>query len=165
MREDHNPRARRAYDLGARHEALGIDDTGHYTQAHPDYRQAYLAARRETRERFEAGEAWTCPECAARHGLCGLRTPVATEDAEETEIRKGLGVRVSRARRRKSWSLQELADRADLSKTYVWRVERRPDIYSPTLRTICALAAALDVSPAHLLFGASDPEAEGGGGC
>ncbi len=50
---------------------------------------------------------------------------------------------------RKGWSVEELADKAELSRGYVWRLLAGQS--SPTLDTICKLADALDCRPRLLL--------------
>ena len=77
-----------------------------------------------------------CPKCAGRI----MRTP---EDV--------VGCRVRALRFAMGWTLDDLAGRAGLHKTYVGRLERGEQ--SPTIRTIVHIAAATNQDPAVLLEG------------
>ncbi len=62
-----------------------------------------------------------------------------------------LGRRVRDARHRLGINQEELADRADVDRTYVSSVER--GLRNVTLLTICALSDALEIDPADLVRG------------
>ncbi len=57
-----------------------------------------------------------------------------------------LGHYIKGLRDQRGLSLQEVADRATLSKGYVWEIESGP-VSNPTINAICCLAVALDVLP------------------
>ncbi len=67
------------------------------------------------------------------------------------ELSKRLGGRVRALRKRKGWSLEELAERAGMHVTYLSSVER--GYRNPTLNVLAALASALDVTLSSLLKG------------
>lgn len=64
-----------------------------------------------------------------------------------------LGRRVREARLRLEINQEELADRAEVDRTYVSSVER--GLRNVTLQTICRLAEALGVDPAELVRGST----------
>lgn len=64
------------------------------------------------------------------------------------DIRKKFGHRVRELREARDWSQEELADRADLHRTYISAVERA--VRNPTLTVIARLAKALKVSMSEL---------------
>ena len=66
-----------------------------------------------------------------------------------------LGQRVRTARLRLGINQEELADRADVDRTYVSSVER--GLRNVTLLTICGLADALEIDPADLVEGLKPP--------
>jgi transcriptional regulator with XRE-family HTH domain len=66
------------------------------------------------------------------------------------DVCKLFGSNVRRIRRAKDISQEELADRADIHRTYLSALERAGD-RNPTLRVMDRLAAALDVPLASLL--------------
>ena len=63
---------------------------------------------------------------------------------------EGLGDRIRTRRKRKGWTLQDLAETAKLSVPYLSDLERREGI-NPTLETLEAIATALGCSVADLL--------------
>jgi transcriptional regulator with XRE-family HTH domain len=65
------------------------------------------------------------------------------------DVRRLLARNVKRFRLEKGWSQEELADRAELHRTYVSGVER--GVRNPTITIVAALAKALAVAPADLL--------------
>ncbi len=67
-----------------------------------------------------------------------------------------LAVKLREQRTAKGLSLEELARRADVSKSYVWELENR-EAAKPSVEKLEALAKALDVEPAYFL----DDELEG----
>ena len=67
------------------------------------------------------------------------------------ELSERLGERVRALRKRKDWSLEELAERAGMHVTYLSSVER--GYRNPTLNVLAAIALALDVSLSSLLRG------------
>ena len=66
----------------------------------------------------------------------------------EAEILRGLGARVAGIRRLKKWTQLQLAERAELPRSYVADIEgaRR----NPSLRTLVRLASALGVTLRNL---------------
>ena len=64
------------------------------------------------------------------------------------DIRKKFGRRVRELREARDWSQEELADRADLHRTYISAVERA--VRNPTLTVIARIAKALKVSMSEL---------------
>ena len=65
--------------------------------------------------------------------------------------KKMLGLRVRDARLRLGINQEELADRAQVDRTYVSSVER--GLRNVTLLTLCNLAGALEIDPADLVRG------------
>lgn len=59
------------------------------------------------------------------------------------------GVTVRQLRERQAWSQEELAERADLNRSYVGELERGKAI--PSLLTLRKLAAALGISLSQLI--------------
>ena len=59
-----------------------------------------------------------------------------------------LGMNVRRLREAKEWSQEDLAEKADLHRTYVSGIER--GVRNPTLTILFKLAGALGVSPGTL---------------
>jgi len=68
-----------------------------------------------------------------------------------SELSQHLGERVRTLRKRKDWSLEELAERAKMHVTYLSSVER--GYRNPTLNVLAAVAAALEVSLSSLVKG------------
>lgn len=60
-----------------------------------------------------------------------------------------IGPRVRQLREKQGWSLTELAERADISRSYLAQIERGGSI--PTQEKIIKLADALGVRPSQLL--------------
>lgn len=60
-----------------------------------------------------------------------------------------LGVAVKGLREKAGLSLQEVADRACLSKAHIWEIESGP-IGNPGIKSLCCLAVALDCLPDDL---------------
>ena len=54
------------------------------------------------------------------------------------------GERLKYLRQEKEWTLQEMADRCDLSKTYLWQLEHGRN--EPSFRIAMRLAALFNVS-------------------
>jgi transcriptional regulator with XRE-family HTH domain len=63
--------------------------------------------------------------------------------------RETFGQRVAFFRRARKWSQRELAERADLSRTFLARIET--NVQDPTLGTVRKLATALEVRIADLI--------------
>jgi transcriptional regulator with XRE-family HTH domain len=70
---------------------------------------------------------------------------------------RAFGQHLRRLREARQWSMQELADVADLSKPTIYRIETAR--YSATLDVLVSLAQALEVPLAELV---SFPAAESG---
>jgi transcriptional regulator with XRE-family HTH domain len=68
-----------------------------------------------------------------------------------SELSQRLGERVRALRKRKDWSLEELAERAKMHVTYLSSVER--GYRNPTLNVLAAVAAALEVPLSSLVKG------------
>lgn len=60
-----------------------------------------------------------------------------------------IGPRIRELRKARGWSLSDLAERAGISRSYLFRIERGKS--SPTYTKIQALAEALGVLPSELL--------------
>jgi len=65
------------------------------------------------------------------------------------EIRARLARNLKREREALGWSQEELADRADLHRTYVSGIERK--VRNPTIEIVDRLAKALKVGAGSLL--------------
>ena len=65
------------------------------------------------------------------------------------DVRRRLGARVQRLRQAQGLSQEELADRADLHRTYVSGVER--GVRNPTVTVLEKLAQGLQTSPPDLV--------------
>ncbi|KAF0179104.1 MAG: DNA-binding protein [Limisphaerales bacterium] len=72
------------------------------------------------------------------------------------ELSERLGERVRALRKRKDWSLEELAGRAGVHVTYLSSVER--GYRNPTLNVLAALASALEITLSLLLKGVEKGE-------
>jgi len=70
---------------------------------------------------------------------------------DSSKLSRRLGERVRILRKRKDWSLEELAERAKMHVTYLSSVER--GYRNPTLNVLAAVALALEVSLSSLLKG------------
>lgn len=68
-----------------------------------------------------------------------------------SKLSRRLGERVRVLRKRKDWSLEELAERAKMHVTYLSSVER--GYRNPTLNVLAAIASALEVTLSSLLKG------------
>jgi transcriptional regulator with XRE-family HTH domain len=67
---------------------------------------------------------------------------------------ESIGPRVKELRKQKGWSLSELARRAEIARSYLFRIEEGKS--SPTYEKIRALASALGALPSEL-FGEQPP--------
>ena len=67
------------------------------------------------------------------------------------EIKKRVGLLIRAQRKERGWSQEELADRADLHRTFVSSIERGTK--NATLNSIHTLAKALDLTVSELLDG------------
>jgi transcriptional regulator with XRE-family HTH domain len=68
---------------------------------------------------------------------------------DSNELSQRFGERVRALRKRKDWSLEELAERAKMHVTYLSSVER--GYRNPTLNVLAAIASALDVTLSSLV--------------
>jgi transcriptional regulator with XRE-family HTH domain len=68
-----------------------------------------------------------------------------------TKLSQRFGERVRALRKRKNWSLEELAERAKMHVTYLSSVER--GYRNPTLNVLAAVASALEISLSSLVKG------------
>ena len=68
-----------------------------------------------------------------------------------SKLSQRLGERVRVLRKRKGWSLEELAERAKMHVTYLSSIER--GYRNPTLNVLAAVALALDVTFSSLVKG------------
>lgn len=66
-------------------------------------------------------------------------------------ISKAVGKRIRDLRKKKGWSQEELADKADMHRTYMWGIEQGRR--NPSLRHLTRIADALDVDLAALFDG------------
>ena len=62
----------------------------------------------------------------------------------------GLGGKIRDLRKQKGLTLDELAQRTDSSKSYIWELENKP-VARPSAEKIARIAAVLDVTPEYLL--------------
>lgn len=62
-----------------------------------------------------------------------------------------VGARIQALREELGLSRAELADRADLSKSYIWNLENKPEHQRPSGDTLYALAEALNTTMSELL--------------
>lgn len=65
------------------------------------------------------------------------------------ELAAAFGSNVRELRTERGWSQEQLAERADMHRTFVGHVERGEN--QVTLETLCRLATALDVRPSTLV--------------
>ncbi len=65
------------------------------------------------------------------------------------EVRQRLAQNVQRERKAKGWSQEELADRAQLHRTYISGVER--GVRNPTVTVVEKFAVALETTAAKLI--------------
>jgi transcriptional regulator with XRE-family HTH domain len=70
---------------------------------------------------------------------------------DSSKLSRRLGERVRILRKRKDWSLEELAERAKMHVTYLSSIER--GYRNPTLNVLAAVALALEVTLSSLLKG------------
>jgi transcriptional regulator with XRE-family HTH domain len=83
----------------------------------------------------------------ARHGAA----PGVDTDADaRTDVGRSLGPMIRRSRKRQELTLQQLADRADLSVSYISQIER--NLLTPTVASLKRIAAALDIPAGQLMF-------------
>ncbi|MEO0884093.1 MAG: helix-turn-helix transcriptional regulator [Pseudomonadota bacterium] len=75
------------------------------------------------------------------------------------EIKRRVGLLVREQRRQRGWSQEELADRADLHRTFVSSVERGTK--NVTINSIHTLAKAMDLTVSELLDGLLIDDHEG----
>jgi transcriptional regulator with XRE-family HTH domain len=66
------------------------------------------------------------------------------------DVGRSLGPMIRRTRKREQLTLQQLADRADLSVSYISQVER--NLLTPTVGSLKRIAAALDIPAGRLMF-------------
>ena len=59
------------------------------------------------------------------------------------------GLAVRQLREKRGWTQEELAEQADINRSYLGEIERASAV--PSLATIGKLASALDLSPSSLL--------------
>lgn len=62
-----------------------------------------------------------------------------------------LGQKIRELRKEKEWSLDELASKAEISKSYLWELENKETAGRPSAEKINKIAAALDVTPEYLI--------------
>ncbi|MGO9547871.1 MAG: helix-turn-helix domain-containing protein [Rhodomicrobium sp.] len=68
-----------------------------------------------------------------------------------------LGDRLRELRKKKGYTLDELATRSDSSKSYIWELENK-DPPRPSGEKLALIAAALDTTPDFLLGVEMEPE-------
>ncbi len=67
-----------------------------------------------------------------------------------------IGKRIANARKERGLTQGKLAEKADISNTYLSHIETNRSI--PSLETLVAICDALDITPNHLLLGISDSQ-------
>jgi transcriptional regulator with XRE-family HTH domain len=83
----------------------------------------------------------------ARQGVA----PAHDTDADtKTDVGRSLGPMIRRSRKRQELTLQQLADRADLSVSYISQIER--NLLTPTVASLKRIAGALDMPAGQLMF-------------
>lgn len=73
-----------------------------------------------------------------------LQLAVLAEVSDQDETSETLGEALRTARNQQSLSLQNVADRAGMSKAHIWEMERGGSV-NPTIAAVSALAAALGI--------------------
>jgi transcriptional regulator with XRE-family HTH domain len=86
---------------------------------------------------------------AKRAASAAPETVVAATD-ERGDVGRSLGPMIRRTRKRHELTLQQLADRADLSVSYISQIER--NLLTPTVATLKRIASALDIPAGKLMF-------------
>ena len=77
--------------------------------------------------------------------------PAHDTDADtKTDVGRSLGPMIRRSRKRQELTLQQLADRADLSVSYISQIER--NLLTPTVASLKRIAGALDMPAGQLMF-------------
>ena len=66
------------------------------------------------------------------------------------DVGRSLGPMLRRARQRQQLTLQQLADRSELSVSYISQIER--NLLTPTVASLKRIAAALDIPAGQLMF-------------
>ena len=80
-----------------------------------------------------------------------VAAPAQDTDADaKTDVGRSLGPMIRRSRKRQALTLQQLADRADLSVSYISQIER--NLLTPTVASLKRIAAALDIPAGQLMF-------------
>jgi transcriptional regulator with XRE-family HTH domain len=79
-----------------------------------------------------------------------------TQKRARRTLGQRLGIAIARLRAAKEWSRPTLARRADLSETYLRRIEHGVQV--PTLTILVELANVLGVTPAELVRQATEPD-------
>ncbi len=73
----------------------------------------------------------------------------ASEMEAQSDLARALGALMREARKRKQLTLQQVAERADLSVSYLSQIER--DLLTPSVGTLKRIAAALGVATGQLI--------------
>ena len=69
---------------------------------------------------------------------------------DRSDVGRSLGPMIRRTRKRHQFTLQQLADRTDLSVSYISQIER--NLLTPTVATLKRIASALDIPAGKLMF-------------
>lgn len=64
---------------------------------------------------------------------------------------------IKKFRKARGWSLQNLADKCDTSKTYIWQLENQPEL-TPSCEKVGLIATAFCMSIDYLFYGESNCE-------
>jgi len=81
--------------------------------------------------------------------------PEPKETKDET-MTTSLGAKIKRHRQEKGYSLDQLAELTDSSKSYIWELENR-DTRKPSGEKLTRIAQALDVTTDYLLDDSEEP--------
>jgi transcriptional regulator with XRE-family HTH domain len=81
--------------------------------------------------------------------------PAPLSETEVAEVVSGIGPRLKALRSRHGLSLQQLADRSDVSPAAIHKVEQGAMV--PTITTLLKLAAAFEVPVAHFIDEVGEP--------
>ena len=75
---------------------------------------------------------------------------IAATAGDRGDVGRSLGPMIRRTRKRRQLTLQQLADFADLSVSYISQIER--NLLTPTVATLKRIASALDIPAGKLMF-------------
>ncbi|MGH6847843.1 MAG: helix-turn-helix domain-containing protein [Methylocella sp.] len=93
-----------------------------------------------------------------RYDLCRPKRAMRLSSYKETRnmarhrcLTRALGRKIRELRKKNGWSLDELASKGEVSKSYLWELENRETASRPSAEKITKIAVALDVTPEYLI--------------